>query len=74
MKREELKAIREAVADYIYSEGCDCCRGSDHTEDEEVLAKLLKVKKYEDGSGYDFYRYSPKRNKGKASNLLNNKL
>ena len=58
--KKELETIREAVADYILSEGCSCCEGLDHNADAEVLAKLLKVEKYSDGSGYDFYKYSPK--------------
>ncbi|MGD9697523.1 hypothetical protein [Acinetobacter sp.] len=60
MKDQEFKQIRAAVADYIVSEGCSCCEADCHNEDAEVLAKLLKVKKYKDGSGYDFYAYSPK--------------
>ncbi len=54
-----LKAeLRKAVADYMGSEGCSCCR---NTEEHELnaarLAKLLNVRKYPDGSGYDFSRY-----------------
>ena len=60
LSKNELKVIREAVANYMLSEGCSCCQGIDHDEDGEVLAKLLNVKKYDDGSGYDFYSYSPK--------------
>jgi hypothetical protein len=56
-----LAVVRQAVADYMYSEGCSCCRGSSHDEDAARLAKLLKVKKYSDGSGYDFYRYRSKQ-------------
>jgi hypothetical protein len=57
---EELKEIRSVVADLIYSAGCSCCRDSDGWEDaQKRLAKLLKVPKYKDGSGYDFYRFSP---------------
>lgn len=56
-----LAVVRQAVADYMYSEGCSCCRGKSHDEDAARLAKLLKVKKYSDGSGYDFYRYRSKQ-------------
>ena len=48
------RELRKAIADYMYSEGCSCCEGNDHAE---VIAKLLNVKKYPDGSGYDFDRY-----------------
>ena len=52
------KQLREAVANYMRSEGCSCCRDSDqHERNKEVLAKLLNVPKYEDGSGYDFSKY-----------------
>lgn len=53
-----LAVVRQAVADYIYSEGCSC---NSHDEDAARLAKLLKVKKYSDGSGYDFYKYRSKQ-------------
>ena len=50
--------VREAVAYYMQSEGCGCCRDYDEHEKHEMrLAKLLNVRKYSDGSGYDFRRY-----------------
>lgn len=51
------KQLREAVANYMYSEGCSCCRSSNHDENAEALAKLLSFKKFSDKSGYDFYSY-----------------
>lgn len=57
-----LAEIRRAVADYIKSEGCSCCQDRDaHKEASERLGKLLKVKKYSDGSGRDFYAYASKQ-------------
>ena len=70
VKRNEIKtaeaklraALRTAVADYMSSEGCSCCRDSEaHREHEKALGKLLKVKKYSDGSGYDFSPYRTKK-------------
>ena len=61
MSEPNLAKIRRAVAQYIASEGCSCCRGKDHDKDAERLAKLLGVPPYDDGSGYDFYRFLPKR-------------
>lgn len=55
-----LEKVRTAIADYIQSEGCGCCRGENHNEHKDVLAKMLKVKKYKDGSGYDFAKYRSK--------------
>ena len=52
--------VRQAIADYMSSEGCDCCRGADHDKHAEVLAKLLKVPKYSDSSGHDFGRFRSK--------------
>lgn len=49
-----LPEIRKAIANYMRSEGCGCCKGSDHEEHEETIAKLLNVPMYKDGSGYDF--------------------
>lgn len=59
---ELLKQLRQAVADYMQSEGCSCCRDDEaHTEHEERLGQLLHVKKYKDGSGYDFRSYRSKK-------------
>jgi methionine aminopeptidase len=53
-----LAEIRSAVADYMHSEGCTCCRDYDeHQRHEAMLGKLLRVPKYKDGSGYDFKRF-----------------
>lgn len=49
-----LSEIRQAVADYMWSEGCGCCGSDNHDENGERLAVLLGVKKYEGGSGYDW--------------------
>lgn len=62
MRNPELtrlrKALRTAVADYMRSEGCSCCRDSEaHEAHTKALAQLLNVKQYPDGSGYDFGPY-----------------
>ncbi|MEK6879393.1 MAG: hypothetical protein AABY22_07295 [Nanoarchaeota archaeon] len=57
-----LSEIRTALADYIKSEGCSCCRNIDeHNIAEEKLGKLLKIPKFKDGSGYDFWKYVSKK-------------
>ena len=54
----KVKEIRNAIADYIRSEGCSCCQDrEDHEEAKSRLAKLLRVPKYADGSGYDFGKF-----------------
>jgi hypothetical protein len=64
MTRKEYKELRAALADYIASEGCSCCRNIEaHDEAAARLAKLLKVPRYSDGSGYDFYRFARKEGK-----------
>ncbi len=54
------RLLRQAVADYIGSEGCSCCRGNDHDAHRARLGELLGVPKYPDGSGHDFGRFRPK--------------
>lgn len=62
--RSKIGEIRQAVADYMRSEGCSCCRDSEaHERHEERLGKLLRVPKYSDGSGRDFSRYESKGDK-----------
>ena len=59
--KKEIKTIRQLIADYMVSEGCSCCRDEEkHDEVKNALAKLLKVPKYKDGSGYDFGKFESK--------------
>lgn len=55
------KQLREAVANYMMSEGCGCCESRNHDEYKNELGKLLKVPKYKDGSGYDFSKFRTKK-------------
>jgi hypothetical protein len=58
MDDKTLQKIRQAVADYMSSEGCSCCRDIDaHDKNKKRLAKLLNVPMYEDKSGYDFSQF-----------------
>lgn len=62
--------MRKAIAEYMSSEGCSCCRREpDHAENAARLAKLLGVKKYPDGSGYDFSKYR-KANKPRLKHYI----
>lgn len=62
MTRKERKDIRQAVADYMHSEGCGCCSDREaHKVHEAVLGKLLKVSMYADGSGYNFGKFRSKQ-------------
>lgn len=61
MSKPTIGQIRRAVAKYIASEGCDCCRGRSHDKDADRLAKLLDIPPYSDGSGYDFNSVLEKR-------------
>ena len=55
MTTKELQAkLRTAIANYMFSEGCDCCQGDDHKGHKAVIAGLLGVPMYSDGSGHDF--------------------
>lgn len=58
MTRKERADMRRLIADYMSSEGCSCCRDIPaHEKHKAALGKVLAVKKYSDGSGYDFGRY-----------------
>ena len=58
MTRAELKEVRQAVADYMRSEGCSCCRDTDaHEIHAQRLANILRVPRYSDGSGFDFSKF-----------------
>lgn len=62
-KKTLVQEIRTAVANYMKSEGCSCCRDyKGHKEHEAKLAKLLRVPAYEDGSGYDFGKFEESPN------------
>jgi len=55
---EEPSEIREAVANYMYSEGCSCCQDVDaHAEHKKRLAELLNVPAWDDDSGYNFSQF-----------------
>lgn len=61
MTKEERAAIRQAIADYMQSEGCSCCQNVEaHREHKALLAKLLKVPPYSDGDGHDFNKFATK--------------
>lgn len=62
-KKPTIAEIRRAVADYMSSEGCSCCRDNErHDKNAATLGKLLNVQKYADSSGYDFQKFrTPRR-------------
>lgn len=56
MGKNELALLRAAVAEYMWSEGCSCCRNVDaHDKNREALAKLLRIKKRD--NWYDFSKF-----------------
>lgn len=58
MTPKERAEIRRLIADYMRSEGCVCCRDVEaHEQHAAAIAKALNVRKYSDGSGYNFARY-----------------
>lgn len=61
MKAVDRDNLRSAIANYMRSEGCSCCRNiEDHEKAEKRLAELLDVPMYDDDSGYDFNKYITK--------------
>ena len=64
MNEDFISKVRTAFADYFASEGCDCCRDSlAHDKAEKELAALLNPEPYEDGSGFDWYKYESENKK-----------
>lgn len=63
MKRKtiNINIIREAIANYMFSEGCSCCQGNDHNDHAKKIAELLDVPMYDDGYGYNFNLYQTKQ-------------
>ena len=59
---KKLETIRQAFADYVSSEGCSCCQNRDeHKKAAALLAGLLDVPMFDDGSGYDFWQFRSER-------------
>lgn len=55
------RALRRAIADYMQSEGCSCCQNREkHEAAKAKIAKLLRVPKWKDGSGYNFNKFATK--------------
>lgn len=66
-KESRLEKIRQALADYMVSEGCSCCQDTEeHKKAEKELALLLEVPMYKDRSGYDFYQFKTKKGESKC--------
>jgi hypothetical protein len=60
--KQERDELRRAVADYIQTEGCSCCGDYDqHQKDAERLGRLLRVRRYPDGSGRNFALYRTRK-------------
>ena len=59
--KKELNKIKQAIADYMATEGCSCCENIDgHNKAKEELALLLDVPKYNDSLGYNFSKFETK--------------
>ena len=51
-------AVRRAFADYLASEGCNCCEDKEeHDAARKRLANMLDVPMFDDKSGYDFHKF-----------------
>lgn len=57
------KEIRQLIADYMASEGCGCCCRESHKRNEERIGQFLKIPKYKDNSGYNFFKFRSKSEK-----------
>lgn len=53
----QKQKILKGVSNYMWSEGCSCCRDIEaHDKHKELLGELLDAPRYDDNSGYDFYK------------------
>lgn len=51
-----LPEIRKAIANYMASEGCDCCRDNEaHGTNKKAIAELLQIP--DDRGYYDFAKF-----------------
>jgi hypothetical protein len=58
---DRIEQIRQALADYMASEGCSCCENTEeHSAAAKRLGELLDIPTYTDGSGIDFYQFRTK--------------
>lgn len=56
-----IAVVRRAIANYMYSEGCDCCSDREkHPLHRAALGKLLNVPMFSDKSGYNFDKFAKK--------------
>ncbi len=56
-KTVDLFHIRLLIANYMESEGCDCCQKENHDADKDALAKLLGVPVSREGSRDYFAKF-----------------
>lgn len=57
MTKKELEQLRNAVADYMWSEGCSCCQDREkHEEARKRLGDLLLVGSVGDYHDFTSYR------------------
>lgn len=67
--QKQIDQIRMLVAQLYCASGCDCCRDTDEwNRASSVLAVMLGIPAYDDGSGFDFYKV---RDEYKTPNQLN---
>lgn len=54
--------IREQVSNLVRAAGCGCCRNDEEWKQAQTkLADILNIERYDDDSGWDFYKYATKR-------------
>lgn len=58
-EKVDMQKVRQAIADYMRTEGCSCCRDYDgHIQNRKKLALLLDVPEHpEEDDYYDFSGY-----------------
>lgn len=58
-----IAELRTLFADYAASGGCGCCANLDKQEQAmNKISSLLQIEPYEDGSGFNIYKYQSNKN------------
>ena len=66
MTKQERDDLRNAIADYMWSEGCGCCRNHEkHEENRKRLAALLQIVP-DTGGDFSFFQYRTTVGKGEG--------
>ena len=47
MLKSEIEKLKEAFANYVFTEGCSCCEREGHSEYYDIICDILDYDPYE---------------------------